>query len=521
MVVGAGAAGAAITWYLARAGQDVVCLELGDWVNTFETGEDFSGWESHRSSDRNPIPAVRQSAWDYPIDDSSSPVRVANFNAVGGSTVLFSGHFPRFLRRDFRIGSDEGVGFDWPIEYDSLLPFYDLNEAMMHVGGVVGDEHFPEIQALRSPVELANAGERMRNAFVQLDWHVQTSYASINTEPSNVLGLCRNLGPCNVGCPRTAKASADNVYMKPALEFGARLITKARVSRILMEGDSAVGVEYYDSSGKKKTERASRVVLAASAVGTPRVLLNSISKNFPNGLGNHSNQVGKNLMIHPMAFVEGTFDEDLDVDYGPQGCMVFSLEFHRVRDSDLDLGYMLHALRGDNPVSTGVRAAARRQLRYGSKLQASFEELFRRKMGIAVVVEDTPSDDSFLKLDNSALDSAGVPGVKVSYALSQNSKRLLSHGVKSARRVLEEAGAASVTSFAPLADTGWHTVGTARMGASPKSAVTDRFGRVFGTENVYVGDSSLFPSSSSVNPANTVQALALFIADNLVSNVSS
>lgn len=518
VVIGAGAAGSALTWRLAREGHEVVCLERGDWVDNSQIGSDYAQWEKHRETDRSPLPSVRNSSWDYPIDDKQSIIGVANFNAVGGSTVLFSGHYPRFTARDFTIASDHGIGYDWPISYQELLPFYEINERMMHVGGETGDPFFPEITELRKPVRLGKSGELLKSAFKSLGWHIHTSYASINLESSEVLGVCRNLGPCNVGCPRSAKATADSVYMRPAIELGAKLITRASVSRVLMAGRSATGVEYFDSFGKRHVEGADRVVLASSAIGTPRVLLNSVSDLYPNGLGNHSLQVGKNLMIHPMAFVEGEFEHDLDTDIGPQGCMVFSLQFHRVPESDVELGYMLHALRGENPLQAVRRARKKRKLDFGAGLEQSFHQSFRKSMGIAVVAEDVPSESNFVELDYRVADSSGVPGVKVHYSLSENSKKLLAHGSSSAETVLRKAGAIGLSRHAPLRDTGWHTLGTARMGLDARNSVASEVGRIHETENVFICDSSLFPSASSLNPANTVQALALHVAENLVAN---
>lgn len=518
VVVGAGAAGSALTWRLAQEGQQVVCLERGDWVDNSQIGSDFAHWESLRGTDRSPLPSVRNSSWDYPIDDTRSVVKVANFNAVGGSTVLFSGHFPRFTSRDFTIGSECGIGPDWPISYKELLPFYETNEKMMHVGGEIGDPFFPEIAELGDPVRLGSAGEVLKAAFERLGWHVHRSYASINLGSSDTLGVCRDLGPCNIGCPRSAKATADSVYMRPAIELGAKLITRASVARIVMSGRTAVGVEYFDSFGEKFVERADRVVLASSAIGTPRVLLNSVSAFYPHGLGNHSGQVGKNLMIHPMAFVEGVFERELDTDIGPQGCMVFSLQFHRAPQSGAELGYMLHALRGENPIQAAQRAQKKRHLAFGDGLETSFYQSFRKNMGLAVVVEDTPSAQNFVELDHGVSDNSGVPGVKVHYSMSENSKKLLSHGSKSAETVLRQAGATSVSTYAPLRDTGWHTLGTARMGANPSESVASEVGKVHETENVFICDSSLFPSASSVNPANTVQALSLYVAEKLIAN---
>lgn len=515
VVVGAGAAGAATSWQLAKAGHEVVCVEAGTWARWKDVGPTFVDWEKQKKSVRNHIPSVRNMASDYPIDDSLSPIKIANFNGVGGSTVLFSGHFPRFIRRDFSVKTLDGVGQDWPISYDEIIPFYELNEQMMHVSGTVGDPYFPEIKQLRPPVQLGETGRLVQGAFRTLGWHNNTSFAAINTSQSTQLGTCENLGPCNVGCPRGAKASADIVYMAPAIELGARLVTNASVVSVELKGKRATGVILADEVGRRSKEDADVVVMAASAIGTPRILLNSVSGQFPDGLGNNNDQLGRNLMMHPMAFAEGVFLQEIDTDEGPQGCMVFSLEHHRIQDESLDLGYMLQVLRGENPVLSAETSLRRRKLSFGEDLRRTFLARYRKTLGVTAVIEDLPKPSNRVRIHRESSDAFGIPGVRVDYRLSKNSKKLLAHGLRSAKSLLTAAGARETSGFAPVSDTGWHTTGTARMGANPAESVVDEFGKIHGVDNVYVVDSSTFPSSSCVNPANTVQAVALFLAEKI------
>lgn len=514
-MVGSGAAGSAATWQFARNGHEVICIESGGWADNVELGSSFAHWEERRKASRNHLPSVRNGPADYPIDDNLSPIKISNYNGVGGSTVLFSGHFPRFLRRDFSIKTEDGVGYDWPIAHESLLPFYELNEQMMHVSGVLGDPNYPEIRDLRPPVMLGQTGELLSGAFKKLDWHCSRSFAAINTAPSPNIGLCRNLGPCNVGCPTGAKATADVAYLLPAMEMGAQLVTNSAVASIEMKGTKATGVVIRDSSGSDSTETADVVVIASSAIGSPRLLLASVSSKFPEGLGNNTDQVGRNLMMHPMGFAEGVFPFELDTYLGPQGAMVFSLEFHRVDQPGYSMGYMLHALRGENPVSSAQVSLRRRKLKFGNDLESSFSSSHRKTLGIAAVVEDLPEPQNRVQINPTSLDFFGIPGVRVEYRLSSNSKKLLAHGVKSAKHVLNVAGATQVSGFAPVVDSGWHTMGTARMGENPADSVVNETGKIHGTDNVYVVDSSVFPSSSCVNPANTVQAVSLYLSQGI------
>ena len=152
-MIGAGASGAAVAWMLARAGIGVVCLEQGDWVDPRELPHWRTDWELHRHTDWSPEPNVRQLPQDYPVNDAGSPIAPLMYNAVGGSTIHWSAHFPRFRPSDFRVRSLDGVADDWPIDYATLEPFFDLNDRMMGVAGVTGDPAYPpKSPRLRRPI---------------------------------------------------------------------------------------------------------------------------------------------------------------------------------------------------------------------------------------------------------------------------------------------------------------------------------------------------------------------------------
>jgi choline dehydrogenase-like flavoprotein len=141
IVVGSGAAGAAAAWRFSEKNANVLILELGDYVNTSDYPTANNYWEQLKNTKFNPVASRRKGLQDYPVDDSDSPISICNFNAVGGSTILFSAHFPRFLRTDFSIKTDHNIGVDWPISYESLLPYFDINEKEMALSGLPGDPY--------------------------------------------------------------------------------------------------------------------------------------------------------------------------------------------------------------------------------------------------------------------------------------------------------------------------------------------------------------------------------------------
>ena len=143
LVIGAGALGGAFTWSLSEAGIKVMCLEQGDWLDpkAYPTTQD--DWELHRYTDFNADPNVRGLPEDYPVNNVDSPIAPLMYNAVGGSAIHWSAHFPRLHPSDFRVRTLDGVADDWPVTYDQLEPFFDLNDRMTGVSGVSGDPAYP------------------------------------------------------------------------------------------------------------------------------------------------------------------------------------------------------------------------------------------------------------------------------------------------------------------------------------------------------------------------------------------
>src|SRR5215469_17374069 len=278
LIIGAGASGAALAWSLADTRMNVVCLEQGDWMNPAELPGMTASWEVRQVGDFNFSPNVRGRREDYPVNDGDSPIAVSMFNAVGGSTILYAAHFPRFRPSDFRVRTLDGVADDWPIDYASLAPYYDVNARMMGVSGLAGDPAYPPKEVPLPPVPLGKLGETLARGFNRLGWHWWPSDSAIATREHDGRAPCINAGTCLVGCPQGAKGSTDVTYLPPALRRGVRLETRCRVREITVdENGMASGVIYYDAEGVERRQKAEVVVLACNGIGTPRLLLNSRS----------------------------------------------------------------------------------------------------------------------------------------------------------------------------------------------------------------------------------------------------
>ena len=143
VIIGAGASGAATAWALSGDGLKIVCLEQGDWVDQSSSPSLDNGWEIALQTVFHPNPHSRAGARDYPVTDDATPIKPALFNAVGGGTIRWGGHFPRLHPSDFRVHTLDGVADDWPVSYPELEPYFDLNDRMMGVAGLAGDPANP------------------------------------------------------------------------------------------------------------------------------------------------------------------------------------------------------------------------------------------------------------------------------------------------------------------------------------------------------------------------------------------
>ena len=520
LIIGAGAAGAAIAWSLAETRMRVVCVEQGDWVNPSEYPSNGRDWEARE--DFSYSPNIRGRPTDYPINDSDTPIKAANFNGVGGGTILYAAHFPRLHPSDFRVRTLDGVADDWPIDYETLSPYYDQNDRMMGVASLAGDPAYPNKDAVLPPLPIGKSGETLARGFNKLGWHWWPSDEAIATAPYDGRHQCINLGACASGCAQGAKASTDITYWPHAIRNRVELWTRSRVREITVDSNGmASGIIFYDEEGIERHQRAEVVILACNGIGTPRLLLNSTSHLFPDGLANNSGLVGKNFMCHPYSATYGIFEDAVDSYIGPHNCL-WSHEFY---ETDLSRGfvrgYIYESIRGYGPVGTGLIGAGLGKIGWGSDHHQDYRRLFNHMTFLQGICEDLPEESNTVTLDPVLTDSHGIPAPKINYTISDNTNKMLSFSIVKATEALEAAGAAEIFSRSPIELGGWHMMGTARMGRDPARSVVNEWGRCHDVKNVFIVDGSVFVTSGGVNPTSTIQALSLYVADMIKKRVAN
>jgi choline dehydrogenase-like flavoprotein len=514
LIIGSGASGAAAAWSLAETKMRILCLEQGDWMKQSEYPSNGRDWEARLFGDFATSPNIRKRPTDYPVNDDASPIKVLNFNAVGGSTIMYTAHYPRMHPSDFRVKSLDGVADDWPVDYFTLEPFFEENERMTGVSGLTGDPAYPPKRPPMPPLGLGKSGTRFGQAMNQLGWHWWPSDTAVATTEWEGRAPCINLGHCTPACAQGAKASTDITYWPAAIRAGVELRTRCRVREITVnEHGMASGAVYYDADGVEQFQPAEVVIVACNGIGTPRLLLNSVSGRFPNGLANSSGLVGKNLMFHPYASIFGYVDEPLDGNRAPPLCL-WSMEFYETDPArDFVRGYAFQFGRGIGPVTEAILSAANGKLPWGAEHHRAFRQLAGRRIGLAAICEDLPEEHNRVTLDPVLKDSHGIPAPRVEYTISENSSRMLDHGIARAKDILAAAGATNIGVQCPILYGGWHLLGTARMGNDPERSVVNAWGRAHDVKNLFIVDGSIFVTSGGVNPTCTIQALALYIAD--------
>ena len=523
LVIGAGASGAAFAWSIADTGMSVLCLEQGPWMKQQDYPSNGLDWEARGMGEFSPNPNVRGLPADYPVNEQQSEISPLMFNAVGGSTILWAAHFPRLTPGDFRSKSEDGVGEDWPIDYETLEPYFALNDRMMGVSGLAGDPAYPYHEPPLPPLPLGKAGNTLASGFEKLGWHWWPSDSAILSQEYEGREACINLGPCMTGCAQGAKASTDITYWPVAQRKGVQVRTGCRVREITVGADGmADGVLYYDPEGQLREQKAEMVVLACNGIGTPRLLLNSKSSQHPNGLANSSGLVGKNLMLHPYAAITGIFDEPLHGRRGPIGCSFWSHEFYRTdRSRGFVRGYSFEAIRGLGPATTALSGMVQGVVSWGKDHHPTFDRLYNHSTSLVAITEDQAEETNTVTLDPELTDAHGIPAPKVTYRLSENSRKMLAHAVERAKEALTAAGAVETFAQPLFREAGWHLMGTARMGRDPSTSVVTERGQAHDVKNLFIVDGSVFVTAGGVNPTSTIQAIALYVADCIKKNIET
>jgi choline dehydrogenase-like flavoprotein len=498
VIVGAGAGGATMLQRLAHAGWRVVALDAGpfwdpdrDWVSD-EAGSHQLYWTEPRVI-----------AGDDPVPMGSNN----SGRGVGGSMVHYAGYTPRFHPSDFTTHSRDGVGADWPLDYTELRPYYQAVEGELPVAGEDwpwGDPHtYPH-----SAHPVGGNGEVFQRGADKLGITTKVGPVAITNGRFGHRPHCIYRGFCLQGCKVNAKASPLITHVPDALAHGAEIRADCMVTSVEIDERTgrATGVRYV-RGGVEHLQRAAHVVVAGYSIETPRLLLNSTSGRFPDGLCNDFDQVGRYLMVQGAPQTAGRFDDEVRMYKAPPP-EVSTEEFYETDPTKpYRRGFSLQTV-SPLPITWAEHVAG--QGHWGGALREYMRDYVHWSC-LGALCEFLPQADNRVTLADET-DRHGLRVARFAYSQCDNDRRL----VKAAQQVMEDilhaAGADEVITFQRYA----HLVGGARMAARAEDGVVDRDCRAFAVPNLLITDGSVLPTQGSANPALTIMAVAARAADRLL-----
>lgn len=525
---------------LTEAGADVVMLEAGPW------------WDNAADS--------RMLEWNYdsPLRGASTPERqFGEFDAglggwslpgepytraagddfdwfrvrmLGGRTNHWGRISLRFGPDDFQRRSLDGLGDDWPIAYEDVAPYYDRVDRLVGIYGSVEGIH-NEPDGVFLPPPRPRCYELLaKDAAQRLGLTVIPSRMSILTRPHNGRPACHYCGQCGRGCKTNSNFSSANVLIPPAMETGRlTVLTNAMGREVTLDGSGrATGVSYVDkTTGADEHVQARIVVLAASACESARILLNSTSSRFPDGLANSSGTVGKYLTDTTGTDVAGFIPALVDgVPHNEDGAGMHIYMPWWLDNASLDFprGYHIETWGGRGMPGYGFMGGIQAYPPgggYGLELKNDYRRYYGATIGFSGRGEMVPNDDCYCEIDPGAVDSWGIPVLRFHWQWSDYEYKQSRHMQETFRAMIAEMGG-EVWSDMPGKEQGYglatggriiHELGVTRMGDDPSASVLNAHCQAHDVPNLFVTDGGPFVSQADKNPTWTILALAWRTAD--------
>ena len=499
VIVGSGAGGGTLANELCQKGIKVVLLEAGqrESAGTFQNDEWGSfgqiSWLDKRTT---------SGSWRVARDFSGLPAWICK--TVGGSTTHWAGASLRFQEHEFKVrthyGQIDGANLlDWPIGLKDLEPYYDKAEFKM---GVTRTHGIPGLPG-NNNFKVMYAGAK------KLGYkHCNTGHMAINSRARDGRPHCRQLGFCFQGCKMDAKWSTMNSEIPKAEETG-NLDLRPGAQVLMIEHDKSgkvSGVVYADPDGNQSRQKARIVCVAGNSFESPRLLLNSASSMFPDGMANSSGQVGKNYMRHMTGSVYATFDKPVRMWRGTTMAGIIEDEARNDPSRGFVGGYEMETLS----IGLPFMAAFLDPGGWGRDFCRAMDN-YENMAGMWLVGEDMPQESNRVTLHATEKDQFGMPVPNVHFDDHPNDIAMREHAYKQGSAVYDAAGANRNYLVPPYPST--HNLGTCRMSEKAADGVVNKYGQAHDIDNLFVSDGSQFTTGAAENPTLTIVTLAIRQAD--------
>lgn len=536
-IVGSGAGGGMAAKVLTEAGANVVMLEAGIHWDVAKDSNMFKWpYESPRRGMGTPERSFGEfhaglGGWSLEGEPYTTALGDSfdwyRNRQLGGRTNHWGRISLRYGPDDFKPRSRDGMGDDWPIGYDDLAPYYDRLDRMVGIfGSEEGLRNAPD--GIFQPPPRPRCYELLvKEACDGLGVTCIPARLSILTRPLNGRPACHYCGQCGRGCGVNANFSSTGVLLPPALNTGRLLVVTNAMARAVTTDRSglATGVSYIDKNdGTDQHVRARVVVLAASACETARLLLNSESSLFPDGLANSSGMVGRYLTDSTGTDVAGFIPRLMDNvphnEDGVGGGHIYMPWWLDNKDLDFPRGYHIEVWGGRGMPGYGFMGGIHRYPNgggYGQRLKDDYRRYYGAVVGFSGRGEMIPNADSYCEIDPDTVDQWGIPVLRFHFKWTDREHLQVKHMQETFREIITAMGGTPFGSM-PTAENGYgilpggriiHEIGVTRMGDSPRTSVVNGYCQTHDVKNLFVADGGPFVSQADKNPTWTLMALAM------------
>jgi len=542
IVVGSGMTGGWAAKELTEKGLKTLVLEAGrpivpeqDYVEHVPPWEmKFRGLGDRVTArDNQPIQS-RCYAWDeltskFFVSDKENPYTTdpskpfwwIRGRQVGGRSIVWGRQTYRWSDLDFEANLHDAIAIDWPIRYLDIAPWYDYVEEFIGISGeALGLPQLPDSKFL-PPMQLNCAETVVRDAMAKHfggDRVLTIGRAAILTKDHGGRSACHYCGPCERGCITRSYFSSLNATL-PAAEKTGRMTLRPHsvVHSVIFDPRTrrASGVRVIDAVARAALEFRARIIfLCASALESVRILLNSSTPEFPNGLANSSGELGHNLMDHIKAGgARGTISGNENrtmIGRRPNGIYVPRFRNVKTRQAEFIRGYGFEGGANQQGWQRGIAQAG-----FGPEFKKSLRQPGPWQFTFLGYGECLPNHNNYVELDKEKVDAYGIPVVKIHCAWGENEIALRKDMSIAAAEMLAASGARNIEPFVHDYPPGFsiHEMGTARMGRDPKTSVLNSFNQVHDIKNLFITDGGAMTSSSCVNPSLTYMALTARACD--------
>jgi choline dehydrogenase-like flavoprotein len=539
VIIGSGAGGGMAAYVLTQAGAKCVMLEAGSWYDTARDSK-MMAWPYDVPHRGEPTPQKPNGYFDpgyagWQIDGEpylnapGSNWTWWRSRVLGGKTNHWGRISLRMGPYDFKPYSRDGKGFDWPISYEDLAPYYDKTEELI---GVFGSEERLENTPdgkFQPPPRPRCYELVVQNACRKLGIPCVPSRLSILTRPLNGRPACHYCSQCGRGCASFSNFSSPTVLLPPAQATGNLEIRCDAMAREILVNDEgrATGVSYIDRKSRKEVQVRGRiVVVAGSACETARLLLNSRSRQHPNGLANSSGLVGRYLMDTvgtdgTVGFFPALMDLPAHNEDGTGGMHLYMPWWNYQKQMRNQLpfsrGYHIEMGGGRRMPGVGMMGGLAQFVGsgYGLELKGQIRKVYGAFLGFSSRGEMIPNEESYLEIDRETSDEWGIPVPRFHFKWTQDEILQARHARETFREIIETAGGEVIRTAGP--DEQWgisrggaiiHEVGTARMGADRRTSVLNPYCQAWDCPNLFVTDGAPFVSNADKNPTLSIMALA-------------